>query len=982
MIFFVIIIILAVSGLSASTNIECSFGFGSYPVVGDIYRCSVNNNPNILTEESAEISRISGTHERSKSNRNVLGFRAVNTLIQVFPKGLEKFFKHLKVIHIESCQLKEIHQSDLKDFPDLFYFSLIFNGIEVIEEDPNVFDHLSQLKYFWINVPCVHQQIDNSRQKVLEAIKTVKSNCSDSEIFYLKTQLESQLKRLEIESKTLNSTNLSSKLQEFEKKFENSKTFIKNQLKKRFEKVKLNICSNCRQMAKLESMDTRIASFEDIKDQIEDQASFFNDFFNILNKLKINRNEFQELYNKTIEQLEAKGQHKSQAVSINELESKVSQIKITSMQLSYSLNNAINSIGGIKVNLISVNANLKTTQESIMLMHNDTKEAITKISALQNDTIKSLDNLKSSQESIKSSLNSFKNDCRLAQDELKVSMTKLSEILKNHKQESKTNQIEIKSMLNSIKKDSIVADVASVAGATADIVGNVAKVTASGVGILGTVIGAAGGLLGGLIGGLFGGVLGSGSSSTSQNDVKSLKNDQKVNFNLLSEIKTGLLNQSNQKVNNVSNIFQIDVQMSFKSFESEEMKQLDQIKQSQKASVDSIDKLNSKANQIQSTINHAILGLKLTQESVKSSFDSHRDDYKVAQAKLAGLVNQIGENVNKHDDAFKIFQNQVQVTFKTLQSEQRKHSDQLKLFQDLIKSSFRDNFDVSQKLVLSSLNKIAEKLNEHIQESKLKKNDIICTFELLQNRTKLSSNNFSNFYVTLTKITETLYDQSVPILILLLALTLFLLIIVISLIIFTKKSIQKRIKMLKISTASSIGKLSSKVFYDQAPASGTGVRHRLINAIATSKSSDGQIYSQEMVDLTSNKITKSTNSEQQKTKLNNDEDTLNLIQNQMKLIQDMTDVSNEKLNSKVDELLFFNANQNSPLNEIISEVGEVRENQKQFEDSLKSIKYSQDSLQSSLSDLKTNFDEYKNFTESSIRSILEVLKEIQESVRK
>jgi len=60
--------------------------------VGEIYHCEVYNNPNITTEESAEIN---GTHENSKSNDDVLGFRAEYKTIHFFPKGLDNFLKIL-----------------------------------------------------------------------------------------------------------------------------------------------------------------------------------------------------------------------------------------------------------------------------------------------------------------------------------------------------------------------------------------------------------------------------------------------------------------------------------------------------------------------------------------------------------------------------------------------------------------------------------------------------------------------------------------------------------------------------------------------------------------------------------------------------------------------------------------------------------------------------------------------------------------------
>jgi len=164
------------------------------------------------------------------------------------------------LIVISICQLKEIHQSDLKVFPNLVYFDLTFNEIEVIEAglfdfnpnleyiifyeskiihiDPNVFDHLNKLKYFWFRpVPCVHENIYNSREEVLEVLKVVKSNCSNSEFL----SLENQIKNLEIESKTLNSEAFNTKLETFEKSFKNSKFLNFRPLSYKFQNLKLTV---------------------------------------------------------------------------------------------------------------------------------------------------------------------------------------------------------------------------------------------------------------------------------------------------------------------------------------------------------------------------------------------------------------------------------------------------------------------------------------------------------------------------------------------------------------------------------------------------------------------------------------------------------------------------------------------------------------------------------------------------------------------
>jgi len=101
MIFFLLLFSLDIwlisvfGGSSTSTNIECDYSDNVYAVVGNIYRCVVTNNPNILTKESAEISGVGGSHQGSKSNDDVIGISAYKKTIQFFPKGLQ-VLKNLK----------------------------------------------------------------------------------------------------------------------------------------------------------------------------------------------------------------------------------------------------------------------------------------------------------------------------------------------------------------------------------------------------------------------------------------------------------------------------------------------------------------------------------------------------------------------------------------------------------------------------------------------------------------------------------------------------------------------------------------------------------------------------------------------------------------------------------------------------------------------------------------------------------------------
>lgn len=64
-----------------------------------------------------------------------------------FPTNLSEKFKNLIAIRIRSCQLKEIHQNDLKPFINLIYLNLDINPIEILEE--GLFDFNLHLEVIW-----------------------------------------------------------------------------------------------------------------------------------------------------------------------------------------------------------------------------------------------------------------------------------------------------------------------------------------------------------------------------------------------------------------------------------------------------------------------------------------------------------------------------------------------------------------------------------------------------------------------------------------------------------------------------------------------------------------------------------------------------------------------------------------------------------------------------------------------------------------
>ncbi|KAL7014613.1 hypothetical protein ACKWTF_016030 [Chironomus riparius] len=256
-IFFIVCIISLFCDSSTLNNILCRYDVLGYNILSSIYRCEVKNDHIIFSQESVVIKSISGRHQSSKSDSDVIGIHSSGTTILYFPQGLESFFNNLKLIYFQSSGMKEIHQSDLKPLTNLVYLSLFNNDIEVLEEglfdfnpnlevvgfdrgkiihiDPKVFDNLDKLSFFWLSKnPCIDKFVSNSRSEVQNAIKFAKSQCIDSDF----KSFDEKLTNLENKSGTLSSNELAVKLKSLEESFQKSKLYKFRPLKNKLEALK------------------------------------------------------------------------------------------------------------------------------------------------------------------------------------------------------------------------------------------------------------------------------------------------------------------------------------------------------------------------------------------------------------------------------------------------------------------------------------------------------------------------------------------------------------------------------------------------------------------------------------------------------------------------------------------------------------------------------------------------------------------------
>ena len=188
---------------SSAINIECEFKVRDFIVLKQIYFCEIQNNLDINSLENANITSVSGTHEKGRSIDDVAGLYTYGRGIEYFPRGLEQVFENLKVIWIDSGRIKEIHQADLKVFPNLVEVYLDNNDIEDVEEGlfdfnpilegisfyynkvsyvhPKVFSNLKKLKNLWFTSnKCIQGEAVNSRRAVQRLIKQTQNMCQNN----------------------------------------------------------------------------------------------------------------------------------------------------------------------------------------------------------------------------------------------------------------------------------------------------------------------------------------------------------------------------------------------------------------------------------------------------------------------------------------------------------------------------------------------------------------------------------------------------------------------------------------------------------------------------------------------------------------------------------------------------------------------------------------------------------------------------------
>jgi len=273
---------LALFGSSQSVTFDCKYLTLQWGTLGSIYFCYLQNVVNISSPDAATVDSITGTHLTGYNNDKVQAIQFDIGQINYFPRGLNKFFKNLRGLQISGTGLKEIHQSDLKDFPKLINLYLFNNNLQVIEENlfqfnpnleliylhtnkltyinPYVFSSLIKLNVLHLNPnTCININANNPTE-VQNVIKTAISQCINLEY----SNLEQQVKYLEMQSKVLDSATLKTNLGVLVSAIQNSAfpNFFQEQIQ-RINATEIDKAQEDAENLTLSGMNGKIASISD-----------------------------------------------------------------------------------------------------------------------------------------------------------------------------------------------------------------------------------------------------------------------------------------------------------------------------------------------------------------------------------------------------------------------------------------------------------------------------------------------------------------------------------------------------------------------------------------------------------------------------------------------------------------------------------------------------------------------------------------------
>lgn len=150
-------------------NFECKYdvyqfwdGSTDQAIDKSLYTCIITSSS--ITKRNTEINSIVGIHRSGKTGQDVEAVEFKDTIVEYFPRGLNKIFPGLIALRINNCGLLEITRDDLKGLEDLEMLNLAKNELISLADD--LLEDMSKLKV----IRCDENQIRYMSSKVIKPV--------------------------------------------------------------------------------------------------------------------------------------------------------------------------------------------------------------------------------------------------------------------------------------------------------------------------------------------------------------------------------------------------------------------------------------------------------------------------------------------------------------------------------------------------------------------------------------------------------------------------------------------------------------------------------------------------------------------------------------------------------------------------------------------------------------------------------------------
>ena len=176
---FVLILIFCSS--TSGVVINCKFQNTSWQVIGSVYSCEAQS----LSEISVRnVTNITGTHQSGMIDADVEVFEInIRNDLTFVPHGVEQFFPNLIGLQIGYSQIRELIGDELKNYPNLEFFSVHMSPLERISGDLFQFNPLMRLLWFQSNrIQHVGEQLfEPLNVSRLERVNFFNNVCTDKD---------------------------------------------------------------------------------------------------------------------------------------------------------------------------------------------------------------------------------------------------------------------------------------------------------------------------------------------------------------------------------------------------------------------------------------------------------------------------------------------------------------------------------------------------------------------------------------------------------------------------------------------------------------------------------------------------------------------------------------------------------------------------------------------------------------------------------